>query len=124
MDFGHQYAERRIKSVKSRAAAVYSDAEGRCRQKVNKYLSEHETALKTALERLESGEIDRDEYERWCQEHIFTKEWTFLCEEVAKEMNRANNQAVSLLNDVLAEVYAENYNYAGYQVDEQLWRLS
>lgn len=128
-DLGHIAADDEIKRLEKKFSKVYSQAQKEVKAKLDDYLKRfaEEDYKKRVL--LKAGDITQAEYQKWYQTKVFAgKQWQARLDAIAGDMVHTNEMAYAAVNHALPTVYAENYNFAAYQINGQVgmsmsWQL-
>lgn len=117
-DIGHEETEELLKQTEKRIENVYRQAYKELKKKSDDYMAQF---LKTDAEKrkaMQAGEITKEEYRQWRQSHLLTgRRWVSMQESIAKDLNKSNKIAASIINGHLPDVYAININWATYQLE-------
>lgn len=117
-DAGQVITDEMLKNLEKRLAKEYEQAYKDISKKVDRYFEQFEKKDRAMLEKLESGEITKERYQQWRYGQMMTgKRWQMMQEEIARDYVAVDKKAVAIVNDFKLDVYAENYNYAVYQVE-------
>lgn len=118
LDPAHAAADRELQKMAREVNHVYSQAADSMQDKLAEYLKRFETEDKKIQEKLANGEITDKEYKKWRQAKLLqSKRWEQMSNVLAKDADNANEIAKSVIGDHMPEVYAENYNYAQYEIE-------
>lgn len=129
-DLGHEAADNEIKRLEKKFTKIYSQAYKEVKAKLDDYLKKfqaEEDYKKRVL--LKAGDITQAEYQKWYQTKVFAgKQWQARLDAIAGDMVHTNEMAYAAVNHALPTVYAENYNFAAYQINGQVgmsmsWQL-
>ena len=118
MDSAHLQTDKMIAQMERKIKKEYNRARMETQAKLNSYM---QTVAKGAEEQrrlFEAGEITAEEYRDWMTRKIaMGKRWEELRDNLADDMNNANNIARSIAEGYRPEVYALNHNFAIYQCE-------
>lgn len=121
MDAAHEWTDGLIEELERRFSDVYKQASEEMRSKLEKHMALFETENRRWLDRLKSGEATKAEYDRWlCQ---WTTDRDFidgLAGRLAADAVTADRIAAGYINDEVPRVYAENANFAAWQIEKGL----
>lgn len=120
-DWAHNYTDLQLEALERRFQTVYAQAEKEVAQKLENHLKkfEQKDILKQKL--LSGGKITEEEYKKWRYGQMMTgKRWKELRERLAQDYTNANQQALEAVRHRMPDVYAENANYATYEIENGL----
>lgn len=119
MDRGQKETDKILKEVEKRINKEYAQAEKEIESKLNDYLRRFEIKDKKWQEWVESGKKTQAEYDRWRIGQMAVGErWSDQKDMIARELANVNNTAKALTKASAADVYAQNHNYATYEVEK------
>ena len=118
-DYGARVADQAIAETARQLRKVYRQAAKDLREKLAEFTARHlaKDAEKRAL--LEAGKITKAEYESWLRGQVFIrKQWKEKIEQASRIMDNANQAAAKIVRANKFGVFAENYNYAAYELEK------
>jgi SPP1 gp7 family putative phage head morphogenesis protein len=119
-DYGAKIADKAIENTEKKIRAVYQKAAKELSKKLSAFNKRFAKQQKEMLEKLEKGLIDRNEYAGWLRRQVFRQhQWTAKADQATRIMLDANKEASQLVKKGRLNVFAENYNYAAYQLEKQ-----
>lgn len=69
--------------------------------------------------KVESGEISKQQFQSWINSQIGQDDrWQSMVDEMTGKIMNANKEACNMINDVTPGIYANNYNYSLYSIDQ------
>lgn len=117
-DYGHEYADKELKSLEKRITKEYKQAAKEVEKKLNDYLAKFADKDAKMKKRLEAGEITASEYAEWRMRQMFTGDrWKAMSETLSADLVNVDKIAAGMINDSLPSSYAENFNYGTYEVE-------
>ena len=120
-DYGSKIADKAIDQTARKIRDVYKDAGYDLRDKFDAFLKRHKAKGAEMLKKLRDGEITQAEYHRWMRGQVFVgKQWERKIDQVSRIMDDANREAVMVVRQGSFDVFAENYNYAAYQLEKRV----
>lgn len=120
MDYGARIADKAIDKTAKQIHSIYRKAASDLKKKLADFQTRHEAKQKELFARLEKGEITKAEYDSWMRGQVFIgKQWKQKIDQATKIMGDANREAVLLISQNRLNVFAENYNFAAYQLEQQ-----
>jgi len=120
-DAGETYTEQRLREVSTRLHTVYQQAASDLYMKQASWLHAHEKRVEKYQAQLRSGLITKADYEAWMQGQLFQEEaWALKRGQLARAMVDVDRQALAIINDGKLDVFAENANWMGYQLEHDL----
>lgn len=120
-DYGSRIADKAIDQTARKIRDVYKQAGYELRDKFEAYLKKHRAKGAEMLKKLQNGEITQAQYHAWMRGQVFIgKQWQDKIDSAARIMDKANEEAVMIVNAGRMEVFAENYNHAAYKLEKRL----
>lgn len=120
MDYGSRVADKAIAKTAKQIHAVYLKAGKDLKKKLASFYARKEAKQREMLALVEAGKITKTEYGRWLSGQIFIgKQWEQKVDQAVRIMNDANREAMLLISANRLDVFAENYNFAAYQLERQ-----
>lgn len=119
-DYGARIADKAIAQTARKIRSVYRQAGEELRKKMAEYAArfKEKQAEMTAL--LDAGKITKERYENWLTGQVFIgKQWQQKIDQASKIMNDANREAALIVKERKLDVFAENYNYAAYELEKK-----
>lgn len=117
-DYGYSLTEKELAKLERRIKRVYTEAAKGQREIVDDYFDAfvQRDAEQKAL--LEAGEITEEYYRDWRLAQIGRGErFNAMRDELAERATRANEVAISYVNDVTPSIWTLNANYAAYVIE-------
>ena len=119
-DYGSKIADKAIETTEKKIRAVYQQASRELNKKLADFTRKHQKKQKEMLKKLDAGEISKVQYERWMRGQLFMqKQWTAKADQATRIMLDANQEAALLVKKGRLNVFAENYNYAAYELEKR-----
>ena len=121
-DEGHNLTEKELAKLERRIASVYGEAAKELQETVDNYFRQFEkrdAEMKELIGTVVNGKewTERD-YKQWRLNQIGRGErFKALQNRVAERYTKANQTAVSYVNDATAGIYSLNRNYAAYTIE-------
>lgn len=121
-DEGHNLTEKELAKLERRIASVYGEAAKELKETVDNYFKQFEkrdAEMKELIGTVVNGKewTERD-YKQWRLNQIGRGErFKALQKRVAERYTKANQTAVSYVNDATAGIYSLNRNYAAYTIE-------
>ncbi|WP_417063259.1 phage minor head protein [Ellagibacter isourolithinifaciens] len=118
-DQAHDFAERKIAEFQAEVRETYQQAQADAQEALSRFLRRFEKEDKRKREKVKAGELSEADYKAWRKGKILrSRQLSSTLDQVSRAMTEANQVAVAALAGRLPEVYAENANYAAFQVCE------
>lgn len=118
-DQAHDFAERKIAEFQAEVRETYQQAQADAQEALSRFLERFEKEDERKREKVNAGELSEADYKAWRKGKILrSRQLSSTLEQVSQAMTEANQVAVAALAGRLLEVYAENANYAAFQVCE------
>ena len=110
-DYGQRMSNKALKTVDRRIRQTYSRAEKELNAKLSKFFSRFMSKSVEMIKKRDEGKITKEQYQSWLTGQVFQRD---RLKERIREANvilfEHNKEAVSLINDKMFNVFAENYN--------------
>lgn len=118
LDPGSDATETLRAHYRERVREVYSTAVDDMRGKYSAMLEGYERHRLEWEARLAAGEVTRDQFDEWLRRRAWEQDrHSDICGQMARTLADADAEAVRMINGYTPEAYAENFNYATYQVE-------
>lgn len=118
MDRGHKDTEALIKEMEKKINSEYSKAEKEIEEQLKDYFRRYEIKDKKWREWVEDGKKTEAEYKAWkTQQLAVGQKWQDQKDMIAKELQNSNEIAKGIVNNYTPKIYADNHNYATYQIE-------
>lgn len=116
-DPAHEAADRAVEAFKAEVREVYLQAETDAQEVFSAFLARFEEKDAAMRAKVEAGELSRDDWLRWRKSAMLVgKRHASVLEQAARACSHANEAAMAALSGRLPEVYAENANFAAFEV--------
>lgn len=116
-DQGHINADKELKKYERELKAQYQKAYLSMRKEADKYFVKFEAGQKKMLDKLDKGEITNEQFIKWYNSTVTqNRKYDDLVHTLAQEMDQTNRMARDMMTGHMAEIYADNYNRAGYEL--------
>lgn len=117
-DLGHKLTDKELAALEKRIAGVYKDARDSLNDTISEYFAKFVEREKHQQELLKAGKITEEQYKQWRLNQIGRgKRFEALRDKVAERYTKANETAVSYVNDTTPGVYSLNRNYSAYTIE-------
>lgn len=122
-DEGHRLTDQELAKLERRIAKVYKDAAAEMQESVTAYFesfAKRDEEMKKLIGTVQNGkEWTEEDYKQWRLAQIGRGErMEALRDKLAKRYTKANEVAVSYVNDVTPGIYSLNRNYAAYTIEQ------
>lgn len=121
MDLAHKQTDQMLQSLEKKLKREYTRAYKGILKKSQRYFARFITkdaAKKAAVNR---GEITMQEYLQWRQGQILIGErWEKMCNVIAQDLVNVNVIAADIINGHTKDMYALNYNFGTYEIEDGL----
>ena len=122
-DEGHNLTEKELAKLEHRIASVYGEATKELQETVDNYFRQFEkrdAEMKELIGTIQNGkEWTEQDYKQWRLNQIGRGErFEALRDQIAARMTKANQTAVSYVNDATPGIYSLNRNYAAYTIEQ------
>lgn len=120
-----ELTERRLKELESQIAEMYRTSSKELGDKAAAYFKKFETRDAEMRGKLDGGQITKDEYKQWRMTQIGRgKRWKALQSEISRRAVHADQIAADYINGVTPNLYAENYNYQAFTIEQAATRMT
>ena len=117
-DPAHEATDRLIEEMNRKLATEYRQAAEEVEEKLNDYWRRFQVKDEIWQLQVAKGEKTAEEYRMWRESQLINGErWEELRDTLAADLHRSNDAARRIVRGYQAEVYAENHNYATYEVE-------
>lgn len=121
MDKAHERTDKEIELIERQIDRIYAVQQKLISKLTERYFSKFEKADNEKKAKLDAGEITESEYRKWRQSTMMNGvEWYKFISDVCKIIHRTNVQAVALSNKVMPNVFVDNYNEVGKDIERQV----
>lgn len=117
-DYAHRYTDKEIAALEKEVKVVYKQASEEAEKKLQDYFKRFWVKDEIWARRVAEGEKTAAEYAQWRRGQLIVgKRWQTLYESLAADYHNANVIAREIALGHRAAVYAENFNFATYQIE-------
>ena len=117
-DFAHDETDDLLEELERRVSQVYAAALKSMRKKQKKALEEYDEQNAGWLQRVKDGEATAREYRAWRADRAAERVWIdTMAEQLAEDLENAEEIADSIANGYRAETYALNWNFAAFEAE-------
>ena len=122
-DLGHKMTDKELAKLEKRISSIYGEAAKELQKTIDDYFAQFEkrdAEMKELIGTVVNGKewTERD-YKQWRLAQIGRgKRFEALRDKVAERMTKANQTAVSYVNDATPGIYSLNRNYAAYTIEQ------
>ena len=118
MDYGHKYADEKLKALEKKLKKEYSKAASEAYSKARSYLDGFSANDKILKEKVAKGEMAKSDWQKWRKETLSMGEhWEDMTKALNENFINANKIAAEMINDTTIDAFAENFNYGTYEVE-------
>lgn len=118
-DRGQKETEKELRKIEERINKEYSQAIKGIEEELTDYLRRFELKDKKWQEWVENGTKTEQEYEQWrIGQMAVGKRWSDQKDVIAEELFKVNEEAKATYKSSASEIFAENANYATYQLEK------
>ena len=118
-DLAHAKTDEKLEEIEKRLSDIYSRAEKEIQKTIDDYFAKFAKRDAKQKARLEAGEITEQEYKQWRLAQMGRGErFKALQKRVAERYTKANQTAVSYVNDATPGIYSLNRNYSAYTIEK------
>lgn len=118
-DVAHIETEKKLAELENKIAELYRNAVKGLDKTITEYFDNFKKADENKIKQLESGKITEEEYKAWRIEKIADgKRYRALRDKLAEKITKANEIAMSYINNDVVNIYALNRNYIEYEIEK------
>lgn len=118
VDAGSNAVDTLLKVYEDRMRDMYGQAAAEMARKESDYLKEYQKRLAEMQGRLADGTITKEQLESWKKRQASTASWyREMVEGLTQDMVSADKSAMDMLNGYVPSAYAENFNFATFQIE-------
>lgn len=119
-DKAHKITDKLLKSTEKEIHGIYDEAAKEAQKKADDFFQKFaaKDAEKKAL--VDQGKLTKAEYEAWRKGKMLAgTRYKAMADALATDMTNANQIAASVINGHLPDVYATNYNWSTYDIEQK-----
>ena len=121
-DPAHSYTDAEIKAMERKIKREYRKAAEEAEDKLNDYLRRFYLKDKKWRQWVKDGKKTRQEYKQWKIGQIaIGKRWEAVRDSLTEVYLKADIIAYNVINDTIPRIFAENMNYATFQIEKGLY---
>ena len=118
-DAAHLQTDKELAKLEKRIAKIYKEAADDLQKTIDDYFAKFAKRDEKQRALLEAGEITEQEYKQWRLAQMGRGErFKALQKRVAERYTKANQTAVSYVNDATPGIYSLNRNYSAYTIEK------
>lgn len=118
MDRGQKNTDALIAEMEKKINREYAKAEKEVETQLKDYFRRYEIKDKKWQEWVKDGKKSEADYLAWKKSQLAVgQRWQDQKDKIAKELANSNEMAKSIVNGYRSQIYAENHNYATYQIE-------
>lgn len=119
MDKGHKLTDEILANTEREIEEIYKEAQQAAYDRAADYLKKFMKQDSEMKKKLEDGIITNEEYITWRKNKLIGKtNYTAMQDALARDLANSNKLAASIINNHLPDVYAANYNWGTYQIEQ------
>ena len=120
MDRGQKETEKVLREVEKRIEKEYDEAIEGIEAELSDYLRRYEIKDKTWRTWVENGTRSEEEYLQWKKGQLAVgQRWSAEKQLIAEQLYKVNEKAKDIYKSSAPEIFAENANYATYDIEKQ-----
>lgn len=113
------WTDKELEALEKRIKEAYERASKEVTEKMERYLERFAKQDAVMAQKLQDGLITKQEYTTWRTNHFMMgKNWETMRDTLATDLVNADKIASKMINESLVNVYAENANYAAYEIEK------
>lgn len=117
-DQAHEWTDGEIERLERSFRIQYEQAAREMQKRLDDMMESYEKANEEWKRRVGSGDATQDDYDKWLKGQASDRAFVqSMAQTLANDATRANQLAMDAVDDAIPAVFAENANYAAYQVE-------
>ena len=117
-DYGQRATDREYERVRKRVNEIYRRAYVDIKRKGEDFVEKHKARDAKYRQAVKDGTMSQADYDAWLRGQIFQgKEWAAKKRQMADTLYHADVAAQKIVNDARFDVFAQNANYIGYNLE-------
>lgn len=118
VDQAHLQTDKELVKIERKLRTLYERASREAQDRVKRFMSRFTELDEIKKRQVDEGKLDWDTYITWRQNKIaMGHNYQDMVDALAADMTNTNQIAASIVNGHLPNVYANNFNYATYQIE-------
>lgn len=119
MDKGHELTEGILDETEREINEIYKEAHHSAKVKADEYFKKFAERDALMKQKVDNGEMTEDEYKQWrVNKMVAGARYKAMEESLATDLTNADKLAASTINGHLPDVYATNYNWSTYDIEQ------
>ncbi len=117
-DEGRKLTDEQLAELEARIRKMYNESAQELQEIIDDYFEKFAVRDKEMRAMLDAGKIDEEKYKQWRLAQIGRgRRFEALRDKLADRATRANEVAISYINDATPGIYSLNRNYAAYELE-------
>ena len=117
-DQAHNWTDEEIERLERRFRRQYNQASREMRKRLDDMMESYDKANAEWKQRVRSGDATQEDYDGWLKDQATDRAFVqSMAQTLAQDANRTNQLAMDTVNDAIPSVFAENANYAAFEVE-------
>ena len=117
-DQAHEWTDEEIERLERRFRRQYNQASREMRKRLDDMMESYDKANAEWKQRVKSGDATQEDYDGWLKDQATDRAFVqSMAQTLAQDANRTNQLAMDTVNDAIPSVFAENANYAAFEVE-------
>lgn len=118
-DFAEKETDKRLDELEEKIVKIYSQAYDELNRKFDKHVQKFAKKDEIMRQRWQNGEIEEEDYLNWRKGQLFAENrLEQMANELGEDLVNADKLAMSVANGYMPEVYALNYNWETYDIEQ------
>lgn len=118
VDAGSDAVDTLIKTYEDRVRDMYGQAAREMADKQRKFMEKFQKANADMAQSVANGDITLKEYQSWLRTQTMTQDWyRDMVDSLSNDLVAADKRAMEMLNGYVPRAYAENMNFATFQIE-------
>lgn len=119
VDYGHKLTDKLLEQTEKEIHVIYDKAAKEAQKKADKYFDRFKQQDADMRKLLEDKQITETEYKTWRNSKMIGgSRYKSMAEGLSRDMTNANKLAASVINGHLPDVYATNFNWGTYKIEQ------
>ena len=120
-DIGERYTEQKVKTVRKRLDAIYTQAVNDIMAKTDDFWRRHQVKDAIYRRRVENGQMSEEDYQAWLRGQVFQgQQWQAKRDQITQTLVDADKLAQNIVNNDKLDIFTANANYIGYDIEHNM----
>lgn len=118
VDVGSDAVDTLISAYEDRVRDMYAQAAKEMGEKLERHMKAFSEKQQSLLKKVAAGTVSKEDYDKWLKTQGMMGKWYGdMVDALSKDIVSADRLAMQMLNGYMPEAYAENMNFATWQIE-------